>query len=261
MVYRFVQIFSQRETASISPADRNPPRRRGFNGCGGGNSPRGPLAVAATGQSSGNLVLRDPDIRLMLRVRDDDPAAFAELVELYQHRLVTILTHLLGHPEEVEDLAQEVFLRVYRARKKYKPQAKFSTWLFTIANNLALNALQARQRKRVVPLNVRDSGPLGPRPAEQLVHDRANHPMHRMQQQELAGIVQQALEQLNERQRMAVVLNKFEDMNYADIADIMGLTTKAVKSLLSRARDNLRAVLKDYIYMDHEPPSTTPGKS
>lgn len=210
-------------------------------------------AVATNGESSGQLILRDPDIRLMLRVRDDDPNAFAELVELYHHRLLTIMHHLVGNQEEAEDLSQEVFLRVYRGRKKYHPKAKFSTWLFTIANNLALNALRSRQRKRNVPLSVRDSGPLGPRPAERLVLDRGDQPSQRMQQQELAGIVQQAIEQLNERQRMAVVLNKFEDMNYAEIAEVMGLTTKAVKSLLSRARDNLRLALKDYIYMDSEP--------
>src|SRR5437899_382249 len=107
-----------------------------------------------------------------------------------------------------------------------------------------------RQRKPVVPLNVRDSGPLGPRPAEQLVHDRENQPVQHMQQQELAGIVARALDELNERQRIAVVLNKFEDMNYAEIAEIMGLTTKAVKSLLSRARENLRLTLRNYIQMD-----------
>jgi RNA polymerase sigma-70 factor (ECF subfamily) len=202
------------------------------------------------GESSAQMALRDPDIRLMLRVRDDDPAAFAELVELYQQRLITVLNHLIGNMTEAEDLAQEVFLRVYRNRKKYHPRAKFSTWLFTIANNLALNALRSRQRKPVVSLEVQDSGPLGPRPAEQLVHDRASQPAQRLQQQELALIIQQALETLNERQRMAVVLNKFEDMNYAEIAEVMGLTTKAVKSLLSRARDNLRLVLREYIYMD-----------
>jgi RNA polymerase sigma-70 factor (ECF subfamily) len=207
-------------------------------------------AVALTGESSTQLALRDPDIRLMLRVKDDDNQAFAELVELYHQRLVTVMHHLVGNAEEAEDLAQEVFLRVYRGRKKYHPRAKFSTWLFTIANNLALNALRSRQRKPVIPLNLRDSGPLGPRPAEQLVHDRANLPMQNMQQQELAGIIQVALEGLNERQRVAVVLNKFEDMNYAEIAEIMGLTTKGVKSLLSRARENLRLALKEYIYMD-----------
>lgn len=205
------------------------------------------------GESSTQLALRDPDIRLMLRVRDDDATAFAELVELYHSRLVTVMRHLVGSPEEAEDLAQEVFLRVYRGRKKYHPKAKFSTWLFTIANHLALNVLRSRQRKPVVPLNLRDSGPLGPRPAEQLVLGRDQPPHQRMQQQELAAVVQQALETLNERQRIAVVLNKFEDMNYAEIAEVMGLTTKAVKSLLSRARENLRLALRDYIYMDGGP--------
>src|SRR2546425_7943790 len=160
-------------------------------------------AVALTGESSGQLALRDPDIRIMLRVRDDDAEAFAELVDLYHHRLVTVMHHLVGNNEEAEDLAQEVFLRVYRGRKKYHPKAKFSTWLFTIANNLALNILRTRQRKPVVPLDVRDSGPLGPRPAEQLVRDRTHQPGDRIQHQELAGVIQHALEGLNERQRAA----------------------------------------------------------
>ncbi len=212
--------------------------------------------MPAIGETSGQMALRDPDIRLMLRVRDaDDAAAFAELVDLYHHRLVRVMHHLVGRPDEAEDLAQEVFLRVYRTRKKYHPRAKFSTWLFTIANNLGLNALRSRQRKPVVPLNVRDSGPLGPRPAEQLVRDREDQPMQRLQQQELALIVRHAIEDLNERQRMAVVLNKFEDMNYAEIAEVMELTTKAVKSLLSRARENLRQALSAYIYMDQPPPN------
>src|SRR6476646_9353610 len=116
-------------------------------------------SAALTGETSTQMALRDPDIRLMLRVRDDDNEAFAELVEVYHTRLVGVMQHLVGKAEEAEDLAQEVFLRVYRTRKKYHPKAKFSTWLFTIANNLALNALRSRQRKPSIPLNVRDSGP------------------------------------------------------------------------------------------------------
>src|SRR5512144_1136113 len=115
--------------------------------------------TAMIGESSSQLVLRDPDVRIMLRVRQDDESAFAELVELYHHRLVTVMHHLVGNVDEAEDLAQEVFLRVYRGRKKYHPRAKFSTWLFTIANNLAINALRSRQRKPVVPLDVREFGP------------------------------------------------------------------------------------------------------
>jgi RNA polymerase sigma-70 factor (ECF subfamily) len=208
--------------------------------------------VSATGETSTQLALRDPDIRLMLRVRDDDAGAFEELVELYQHRLVAVMNHLVGNADEAEDLAQEVFLRVYRSRKKYRPRSKFSTWLFTIANNLALNALRSRQRKPMVSLPVQDSGPLGPRPAEQIVRDRGSGPMRRLERQELTELIRRALEGLNERQRMAVVLNKFEDMNYAEIAEVMGLTTKAIKSLLSRARENLRAALSSYVYMDGE---------
>jgi RNA polymerase sigma-70 factor (ECF subfamily) len=209
--------------------------------------------VAAIGETSAQLALRDPDIRLMLDVRGDEPGAFERLVDRYQHRLVAVMQHLVGNAEEAEDLAQEVFLRVFRARKKYRPRSKFSTWLFTIANNLALNCLRARQRKPVVPLRGSDSGPLGPRPEERLVPDPGTGPVQRVQKDELAERIRMALDGLNERQRMAVVLNKFEEMNYAEIAEVMGLTTKAVKSLLSRARANLRAALSGYIHMDGGP--------
>src|SRR5579872_2900834 len=210
------------------------------------------------GHTSAQMALRDPDIRLMLRVRDDDDTAFAELVERFQHRLVAVMHHLVGNADEAEDLAQEAFLRVYRTRKKYTPKAKFSTWLFTIANNLALNSLRDRQRRPILPLEVRYSGPLGPRPTETTAQSKDEPPPHSLQQQELAEVVRTALDELNERQRVAIVLNKFEDMNYADIADVMGLTSKAVKSLLSRARAKLREVLQGYIYMDGEPPPLPP---
>lgn len=217
----------------------------------------------SVGHTSSVMALRDPDIRLMLRVRDgDDTAAFAELVERFRHRLVAVMHHLVGNADEAEDLAQEVFLRVYRTRKKYTPKAKFSTWLFTIANNLALNSLRDRKRRPVLPLELRDSGPLGPRPTETLAPTRDAPPTHGLQQQELADVIRQALDGLNERQRMAIILNKFEDMNYADIGDVMGLSTKAVKSLLSRARSKLREALQGYIYMDGEspPPDPEPGE-
>jgi RNA polymerase sigma-70 factor (ECF subfamily) len=203
------------------------------------------------GQTSAQMALRDPDIRLMLRVRDDDAAAFAELVERFQHRLVAVMYHLIGNADEAEDLAQEVFLRVYRIRKKYRPKAKFSTWLFTIANNLALNALRDRKRRPVLPLEVQESSFSGVK--ECVAASRDAPPAHNLQQQELAAVIRQALDGLNERQRVAIVLNKFEDMNYAEIAEVMALSTKAVKSLLSRSRMKLREALQDYIYMDGEP--------
>ena len=208
----------------------------------------------STGQTSAMMALRDPDIRLMLRVRADDQTAFAELVERYQHRLVGVMYHLVGQSEEAEDLAQEVFLRVYRTRHKYTPKAKFATWLFTIANNLAINSLRNRKRRPAVSLDVNDPNASGPWQADHLTASRDQPPTQHLQQQELAAVIRKALDELNDRQRMAVVLNKFEDMNYAEIAEVMELTTKAVKSLLSRARGRLREALQPYIYMDGVPP-------
>src|SRR5437773_1175039 len=181
--------------SSFHPRDRNLLRFRRFHLVS-------ETIVALTGETSTQLALRDPDIRLMLRVRDDEPGAFEELVEAYQHRLVAVMHHLVGNAEEAEDLAQEVFLRVYRSRERYHPQAKFSTWLFTIANNLALNSLRARQRKPAVSLPPQESGPLGARPAEQLLAARSPAPGQRLQQQELTAIIRAALESLNERQRL-----------------------------------------------------------
>lgn len=201
-----------------------------------------------TGETSAQMALRDPDIRLMQRVRDtDDAGAFAELVDRYQRRVVSVLNHLIGDADAAEDLAQEVFLRVYRTRQRYHPRAKFATWLFTIANNLALNALRTRRRRPTVPLEVQDSGPLGIRPHGNSVADRGGPPGQQMQQRELAEVVRRAIDELGERQRVAVVLNKFEDMGYAEIAEVMGMTPKAVKSLLSRARQRLREALWPYV--------------
>jgi RNA polymerase sigma-70 factor (ECF subfamily) len=207
--------------------------------------------MSTIGQTSAQYAMRDPDVRLMLRVREGDSSAFAELVDRYQHRLIPIMAHLCGRADEAEDLAQEVFLRVYRARREYHPQAKFSTWFFTIANNVALNALRHRKRKPVVQFaNLTSSGPQPVRPEERLVYDKGPPPERGLHHQELAEQIQQALAQLNERQRTAVVLNKFEDLSYEEIADVLGISAKAVKSLLSRARGQLRELLRGYV--EHE---------
>ena len=113
--------------------------------------------------SVARYTLHDPDVRLMLQVKGGDAAAFTELVLRYQNRLLTILEHLVGSREQAEDLAQDVFVRVFKARLRYEPEAKFSTWLFTIANNVASNALRSRSRRREVGVpegNGADSSPL-----------------------------------------------------------------------------------------------------
>jgi len=186
----------------------------------------------------------------MLRARDGDDAAFSELVSAYQDRLVNIFHHLVQSQEAAEDLAQEVFLRIYRARRGYVPTARFSTWLFRIANNLASNSRRDRGRRKEVNLAGSDasSGLLGPRPQEQLAVDKsAFMPTRQLDKREMQAIVQKALGTLNDRQRLALLLHKYEDLSYEDIADAMEMSTAAVKSLLSRARESLRVALEPYM--------------
>lgn len=184
----------------------------------------------------------------MLRAKEGDDVAFSKLVSTYQDRLVNIFFHLVQNQEVAEDLAQEVFLRIYRARRGYVPTARFSTWLFRIANNLASNSRRDKGRRKEVTLAGTESGPLGPRPQEQLATEKsALMPARQLDKREMQGVVQKALETLNDRQRMAVLLHKYEDMSYEDIGDAMEMTTTAVKSLLSRARDNLRIALEPYM--------------
>jgi RNA polymerase sigma-70 factor (ECF subfamily) len=201
------------------------------------------------------LEARDPDVRLMIQVRADIAGAFETLVERYQNRLVGIMFHLVGNREEAEDLCQEVFLRVYKARKGYRPRAKFSTWLFTIANNLALNHLRSKGRNPSVPLGGTATNSQAVAAIAQQLTGREGTPSSQMRQAELADIVQAALSVLTEDQKLAVLLNKFEEMSYAEIADVMGRSQAAVKSLLARARNQLREHLEPYLLTDQRGPS------
>ncbi len=190
----------------------------------------------------------------MLEVRDDSATAFEELMLRYQQRLMTVLEHLVGRREQAEDLAQEVFLRVYRARKTYVPGAKFSTWLFTIANNVASNALRSMARRREINLDSRESGPMGAHPMDHMALAASGQmPTRQMDKAEMRDVVRTAVESLNDRQRMAVLLSKFEGMSYADIAVTMELSPQAIKSLLSRARVNLRELLEPYLERGQRP--------
>lgn len=190
----------------------------------------------------------DPDVRLMLRVRDDDAAAFEELMLRYQNRVVSLLAHLVGKRDLAEDLTQDVFLRVYRARKRYVPGSKFSTWLFTITNNVASNALRGLSRRREVDLKPSSPNESAGNPLEAAaVAASALMPTRQLDKAELRQVVQLAVATLNERQRMAVLLAKFEHLSYQEIAEIMEMSPQAIKSLLSRARSKLREVIEPYL--------------
>ena len=204
--------------------------------------------MALSDSSVLNYTLHDPDVRLMLEVRDDSAFAFEELMLRYQNRVVTVLEHLVGRRDLAEDLAQDVFLRVYRARKRYVPGAKFSTWLFTITNNVASNALRSQARRREVNWKGRPGESSSAHALDEIaLAASGSMPARQMDKAEMRDIVRQAISTLNERQRMAVLLSKFENMSYEDIAEAMQMTPQAIKSLLSRARGNLRAVLEPYL--------------
>ncbi len=200
-----------------------------------------------TTSTASNPYLKDPDAQLMLRVRDGDEVAFARLVATYQDRLIGVLTNLIGDRTTAEDVAQEVFLRVYRARQGYEANAKFSTWIFSIAHNLASNTRRTLGRRKETQLaDPEISGPQAA-PQPQLVPEKsALMPSRVMAKTELMAKVQAAMETLNDRQRMALLLHKFEGMNYIDIGAAMEMSPQAVKSLLSRARDQLRIALEEY---------------
>jgi RNA polymerase sigma-70 factor (ECF subfamily) len=223
-----------------------------------GNTLYWSLMVKGTPSDSSARIdpLADPDVRLMLEVRDGNAAAFEKLMLRYQNRLVAVLEHLVGKRGQAEDLAQEVFLRVYRARGTYQPASKFSTWLFTIANNVASNALRSRSRRREVQVTPSESDSGQRATIDELALAASGlMPGRQLDKAELCEVVKAALETLGERQRLAVLLNKFEGMSYEDIAKTMNMTPQAIKSLLSRARDNLRQVLEPYLERGDRPTS------
>lgn len=199
-------------------------------------------------QSLPNQYLADPDVQLMLRVVSDDHLAFEELVERYQDRLVGFFYHLLGDRTVSEDLAQDAFLRIYRARERYQASARFSTWLFRIAHNLASNQLRGMaKRKKEISLATRSSGSQQVRLEGGILADRsALMPTRQLVSREVQTQVREAMDCLGERQKMAVLLHKFEGMSYQDIANVMGLNEVAVKSLLARARGKLKSALEKF---------------
>jgi RNA polymerase sigma-70 factor (ECF subfamily) len=198
----------------------------------------------------------------MLQVRDDSATAFEELMLRYQNRVLTVLEHLVGSRDAAEDLAQDVFLRVYRARKSYTPESKFSTWLFTIVNNVASNARRERSRRREVHIDPAVGQTSISNPLESLAQVTSGQmPTRQIDKAETRQIVRMAVSELNPRQRMAVLLNKFEGMSYAEISQIMKMSPQAIKSLLSRARENLREVLQPYISAGQHPHVASAARS
>src|ERR1039457_42583 len=185
------------------------------------------------------------DVQVMLDVKAGDDASFDFLLQKYRSPLVNFLNRMVRDTATAEDLAQEVFLRVYRARKQYTPSAKFTTWLFRIATNVALNSVRdTRHQKMEVSLDApMDDGDLAPRelPAREMRIDE--HMVERARTE----IIRRAIWSLPEKQRAAVLLHKYEEMDYIEIGKILDCSEGALKSLLFRAYETLRVQLSPLV--------------
>ena len=203
-------------------------------------------AVAGAFERKGRLgAAADYDVALMLSFQAGDEAAFQELVERNHAHVIRLVHRFVGNYNDVDDLAQEVFMRIYRARLSYKPTARFFTWMFRITANVSLNARRPRAtRAHEVSIGQICDEADG---RSAMLDPQCRMPDDRMLQEELRDKVQEAIHTLPEKQQIAVVLSKYEGMSYADIARTMGCSTSGVKSLLSHARDNLKERLLLYL--------------
>ncbi|BCU79782.1 sigma-70 family RNA polymerase sigma factor [Luteolibacter sp. LG18] len=182
------------------------------------------------------------DAVLMARAGNGDHAAFRQIVERHQHAVVGTVAKMLGDPAEAEDIAQQVFLRLWRHAKRYRPEAKFTTYLFTIARNLVFNESRRRGRRKEVSVEEREDSANFHLPAP-----TEREPDSALLQGELQAAVDKAIQSLPEAQRVAVILRRYEQMPYEEIAKVLELTVPAIKSLLFRARTTLREALRDYL--------------
>jgi RNA polymerase sigma-70 factor (ECF subfamily) len=182
------------------------------------------------------------DAELMLRSGRGDTAAFEQLVERHQALVIGTVGRMLGNNSDSEDVAQQVFLRVWKSATRYAPTAKFTTWLLTITRNLVFNETRRRKRHPAAALDAPTAD------ESLLLPDRTGLiPDEALLERELELAIDRAIRLLPEKQRFAVVLRRFENKTYEEIAEVLNLSVPAVKSLLFRARSELRSALSRYL--------------
>jgi len=195
-----------------------------------------------TDEEAEKRVLNDRDVGLMLRVKEGDNEAFELLVELHQSAVIGTVAKMLGGASEAEDIAQQVFIRIWKSAKRYQPQAKFTTWMFTITRNLVFNETRRRKRKPTVSVEEREEE------SHQQVEDvHSTTPDQDVLHSELERAVDDAIQALPDKQRLAVVLRRYEEMPYDEIGRVLSMSVPAVKSLLFRARTQLKESLEKYL--------------
>jgi RNA polymerase sigma-70 factor (ECF subfamily) len=213
---------------------------------------RGLLSIAAVPSGRGAKTADAPsgeglsDAQVMLRVKAGDDSAFDYLVQKYRRPMLNFMYRMAHNSAVAEDMAQEVFLRVYRSRQNYEASAKFTTWLYRIASNLAVN--HARDTRHERPENTvsldepdQNTGLTMDLPDDSLTAEEA------IVRRERLAAIRQRVQALPERQRMAVIMHKYQQMDYRQIAKILKLSESAIKSLLFRAYETLRGQLKEFV--------------
>jgi RNA polymerase sigma-70 factor (ECF subfamily) len=212
----------------------------------GGTIDRGLPNFAGAPAAAANSADADADLDAMLRVKTGDESAFAYLVRKYRRPMVGYMYRLCHNPSTAEELAQEVFLRVYRARASYEPSAKFTTWLYRIATNLAVNYARDTRYERPENTLRLDEPDQETGTAPDLADDSPSAEERILKRERLAAI-RGKVNALPERQRLAVVMHKFQQMDYREIAGVLKLSESATKSLLFRAYETLREQLREFV--------------
>ena len=189
--------------------------------------------------------LSDPDNELMKRVGSGDKTAFKELVQRNQRVVTGIIYRYTGNHHDVEDLAQDIFLKVFKAAPRYVPRAQFKTWLYKVVAHHCFNYFRSQKRRSFIT-SYNQSFPEEDNPPLNYAESQKKQPENLLQQQELRTALTAALSELPDRQRMAIILHRFEDLSYKEIANVLGCSLSAVESLLFRAMDNLKKKLHSY---------------
>jgi RNA polymerase sigma-70 factor (ECF subfamily) len=181
---------------------------------------------------------------LMARIAEGDDSAFENLVHRHQTSILNLIYRFIGDRTQAKDLAQEVFIRVWQAAKTYKPEAKFTTWLYRITANLCLNELRSSRRKKWFSFNWSDED--GEHTIEKTLSDGAPSAEDILLEKERSRQISDALQSLPDNQRMALVLKRYDDLSYQEIAKVIGCSVSAVESLLVRAKRTLQEKLKNF---------------
>lgn len=189
---------------------------------------------------------RDSDAELMLRVKQGDAVAFEELVDKYKQPVINLVARILRDPTEAEDLAQNVFVQVFKSADRYRVEAKFSTWLFTIARNLSLNEIRRRSRHPAESLDAAEN-PEDDSMGRQFEDRKNTSAPDLLLRDELTTKVEESLASLPENQRTAILLFKEKNMSYEEISKILDCSLSATKSLIHRGRESLKQKLKPYL--------------